>query len=90
MSDELVSNEELHKIKSRCDAATPGPWISFLEDRDHLSGESFIARGANRVEADLYLSGATDSDIDFIAHARQDIPLLLGEIERLKSLPGEK
>jgi hypothetical protein len=34
---------------------------------------------------DIELSGATIADQDFIAHARQDIPLLLAEIVRLKS-----
>jgi hypothetical protein len=39
--------------------------------------------GENRGE-DLYLTGGTNADLDFIAHARQDIPRLLEEIERLK------
>jgi hypothetical protein len=32
------------------------------------------------------LDGATNADIDFIANARQDIPFLIGEIERLVDL----
>lgn len=35
---------------------------------------------------DIELIGATIADQDFIAHARQDIPLLLSEIKRLKEL----
>ena len=73
----------LDEIRKRCNAATKGPWISYLERRDNLSGESFIARGVNRSEDDLYLHGGTDADIEFIAHARQDIPILMDEIERL-------
>lgn len=90
MHDESVSREQLDEIRKRCEAATPGPWVSYLEDRDQLSGESFIARGANPAEEDLYLSGATDHDIEFIAHARQDIPVLLAEIERLRMLLDKK
>jgi hypothetical protein len=41
--------------------------------------------GENRGE-DLYLTGGTNADLDFIAHARQDIPRLLEEIERLKKI----
>ena len=35
---------------------------------------------------DIELSGATKADQDFIAHARQDVPRLLDEIERLRGL----
>jgi hypothetical protein len=34
--------------------------------------------------ADIEMSGATIADRDFIAHARQDIPRLLDEIENLR------
>lgn len=44
--------------------------------------------GFNRGE-DIELSGATISDYDFIASARQDVPNLIDEILRLKNLLGE-
>ncbi len=77
---------ELGKIRKRCDEATPGPWRSFVEGRDHTSGSSFIMTGdgANR-GSDIELYGATTADQDFIAHARQDIPRLLDEIARLRA-----
>lgn len=81
-----LPNELLEEIRKRCDAATPGPWISFVEGRDHTSGDSVIVRGIDGSEPDLYLTGATIFDQDFIAHARQDIPLLLSEINRLSEL----
>jgi hypothetical protein len=34
---------------------------------------------------DIYLTGATADDQEFIAHARQDIALLIDEIERLRA-----
>jgi hypothetical protein len=83
---ELLSAEYLNEIRDRCNAATSSPWISFIEGRDHTSGESVIARGVNSSEDDLYLIGATMADQDFIAHARQDIPKLLEEISRLRAL----
>lgn len=80
-----ISILELDGIRQRCDAATPGPWKSFVEGRDHTSGSSFIMTGdgANR-GSDIELYGATTADQDFIAHAREDIPRLLDEIARLR------
>jgi hypothetical protein len=63
------------------DQDAPGPWKSFVESREKISGSSFIMTGGE----DLYLSGATEDDQDFIASAHQDIPRLLAEIERLKT-----
>ncbi len=80
----LLTPIELKQIRYRCETTTPGPWISYIEGQDHTSGSSFIMTGEGELRGeDIELSGATDSDQDFIAHARQDIPLLLKEIERL-------
>jgi hypothetical protein len=63
----------LDEIRARCDAATPGPWRASLDDRDHQGGVDFIRTDG----ADIFLSGFTIADYDFIAHARRDIELLL-------------
>jgi len=86
MNIEFLSNDYLMEVKKRVDAATPGPWTSFIEGRDHLGGDSFIRLSMNDSIDDLYLHGGSIADQDFIAHARQDIPLLLGEIERMRKL----
>ncbi|WP_322419203.1 hypothetical protein [Mesorhizobium huakuii] len=78
---------ELEMIKNRCAQATPWPWSSFVEGRDHTSGSNFIMTGHGG--EDFELSGGTVADQDFIAHARQDIPRLLAEIERLRRNAGE-
>jgi hypothetical protein len=82
-----MNEETLKEIEERCNQAQSGPWKSYIEGRDHESGSSFImvGEGDNRKE-DIELSGATDADQDFIAHARQDIPLLMEEIKRLRNL----
>jgi hypothetical protein len=72
-------------MRERCAAATPGPWKSYIEGRDHTSGSSFIMTSG----ADLELTGATDTDYDFIAHARQDLPRLLEEVQRLRQRIAE-
>lgn len=81
--DEMpLTDTELSEIKQRCANATAGPWKSYIEIRDQIVGSNFIMTGGE----DMYLSGATIADHDFIAHARQDIPRLLAEIERLKKV----
>jgi hypothetical protein len=82
-----ISDEELEEIRLRCEAATPGPWTSYIEGRDHSSGSNFIMTGSGRDRGnDIELTGSTDADQDFIAHARQDIPILLAEVKRLRAL----
>lgn len=74
--------KELNLIKMRCKKTTEGPWISYVEGRDHTSGSNFIMTNGEDIE----LFGASIDDQDFIAHSKQDIPKLLEEIERLKLL----
>jgi hypothetical protein len=82
---ESLSNEYLADVRRRWEAATKGIWVSHVEGRDHTSGATFILRSQEGIrEEDLYLTGGTIEDHDFIANAKQDIPLLLDEIERLK------
>lgn len=71
-----ITEQEVRDIMSRCNAASPGPWRSFVEGRDHSAGSSFIQTGAEDIE----LSGATIPDQDFIAAARQDIPKLVAAL----------
>ena len=83
----VLTDKKIAEIRERCEAASPGPWISYIEGRDHTSGSDFImiGEGGNRSE-DIELTGATKADQDFIAHARQDVPTLIAEIERLKNI----
>jgi len=78
-----ISAEELGEIERRCADATPGPWKSYVEGRDRESGSSFIQTTGGE---DIYLSGATVADQDFMASARQDIPRLIAEIRALRAL----
>lgn len=83
----VMNDEVLKEIEERCNAATLGPWVSCVEGRDHDSGSNFIMTGTGAARGkDIELTGATIADQDFIAHAREDIPQLLAEIRRLKSM----
>ena len=78
-------------MRTRCAAATPGPWKAYIEGRDHQSGSSFIMTGEGSTRGeDIELTGATHADYDFIAHARQDVPRLLAEIARLRRVLRER
>ena len=87
-----MTDQDLKDIEDRCNAATKGPWVSFVEGRSHESGASFIMTGIKEGDdiwgktrgEDIYLTGATDADQNFIAHARQDIPKLIQAIRKLR------
>lgn len=82
-----LSERELDEIRTRVERATPGPWRAWIEGRDHTSGSSFIMTGCEGARGeDIELTGASESDFDFIANAREDVPKLLAEIERLRAL----
>jgi hypothetical protein len=77
-----LTEDDLAEMRLRCEQATPGPWKSYIEGREEMSGSDFIMTGAE----DIYLTGATKADQDFIAHARQDIPRFISEVQRLRKL----
>ena len=86
-----LTEDELDAMQRRCDAATASPWWAWVEGRDGLSGDTFVGMGGDPQLKDLYLShgsgegNVSEADVDFIAHARQDIPALLAEVRRLRS-----
>lgn len=81
MEDSLNLEKRLVELESLWKLTTKGPWKSWIEDRDHLSGESFIMTGGD----DIYLTGASDSDQDFIALAHELVPVLIAELRELKT-----
>ena len=88
MPNEYLTIAELEVIRARCSAASPGPWRSFIEGRDHTSGSDFIAVGEGAERKDIELTGATVYDQDFIASSRTDIILLLDEVVKLRKEVG--
>jgi hypothetical protein len=89
-----MTQKALSDIEKRIQNAQNGQWFAIIEGRNQTSGSSFIMTGVENIDdirnpnrgEDIYLTGAADADMDFIAHARQDIPLLLAEIKRLNFL----
>lgn len=90
-----IAEAELVEIEQRAHAASPAPWEAFIEARDHTAGDDFIRIGGfDDAQPDMYIQhylGANSvrvpaADLDFIAHARQDVPRLVAEIRRLRAV----
>lgn len=90
-----MDDQRLGELERLERAATPAPWVSMIEGRDHLSGDDFIQAPGDD-DPDIYVAirvsdsfhPAAAADQDFIAAARNAIPDLLAEIRRLRKGPG--
>jgi len=86
-----MTPEKRDELRRLCDdpALTPGPWESVAsEDRDHMSWvrDPSMPQGADSIA----LVGASELEteqaiVDFIASAREALPALLDEVERLQA-----
>jgi hypothetical protein len=74
-----VDSDRLEEIRQRADDATPGPW-SVYEMRH---GATYITRPDLVGIAREWAMFWQPADGEFIAHARQDVPALLAERDRL-------
>lgn len=73
-----ITDAELTQMKERAEKATAGPWVTYYE--------SLVkSKEGDKVVADTWrvVNGANDAR--FIAHAREDVPRLVAEVERLQS-----
>jgi len=66
---------DLDVIKARCNAATSLPWTAQLYDGDWWEIKP-VAMGQD-------YGICEQPDAEFIAHAREDIPALIAEVEQL-------
>ena len=73
-----ISPAELDEIEKVAAKASPGPWRAFIEETQPIGGCSVIWPGDE--EGDIYVWLGDDiapaADIEFIAHAREDVPRL--------------
>jgi hypothetical protein len=78
-----ISDEQLDAISERATAASPGPWI--VEDAPDLN--RWVTSDHGTLEANFgYIGNGNRDDAQFVAHAREDIPLLLAEVDRLRAV----
>jgi hypothetical protein len=72
-------SDRMSAIRKRCDRATAGPWKHDL-DKD-TRDMPFVYTPTAPFLVDINIG--TPDDAAFIAHAREDIPWLLSELDRL-------
>jgi len=95
----MMNKEQLETIKERANKATEGPWKIFEDsevkggcqigtawDHPQAKGPFGIVNLATSVTGGeikncVYIQG---DNARFIAHARQDVPALIAEVERLR------
>lgn len=92
-----MTAERIAQIRARADAATRGPWHVQLTAETYIDRPSRYpiyseVRGVVDVaEGDTYVAQTkrgneqARADAEFIAHAREDVAVLLAEIERLRA-----
>lgn len=81
-----MKTEQLEAIRIRADKASKGPWEwdeDYLTFRKHGMLEPVIWAGRH---GNIIME---EADADFIANAREDIPALLAEVERLRKINEE-
>lgn len=78
----MLTNERIAEIRERESKATKGPWEQF----NYISYPGGLHRVRSRFDPSVTICECRRDyghDAAFIAHARQDVPDLLAEVERL-------
>ena len=77
-AEPVLDTHELAAIKRRCKEATLGPWDA--------NGPMITSDATDQMLVSVERYPGWEWDAEFIASAREDIPRLLEEIERLHEL----
>ena len=73
---------DLDAIKARAEAATAGPWEADDSDADGVNVGWYVWSDFDETTVAPHLD---HDDAEFIAHAREDVPALIAEVERLRA-----
>lgn len=78
---------DIDAIRARAEAATLGPWFQGREGHRYESERDVYSHREPEVNEshDIASSVWSSADAEFIAHAREDVPALLDEVERLRT-----
>lgn len=85
MSEETVTGDaraealDVDAIEARYEATTPGAWDYITQGIVGLRSQS----SEDAVSHPLFQAYKSEEDGVFVAHAHQDVPALIGEVERL-------
>jgi hypothetical protein len=83
-----MSELDLDAIEARAAAATPAPWS---RGGNADPGEVIYGEGGTLISVGWEGDGGVirpETDGEFIAHARQDVPALVAEVRRLREALG--
>lgn len=86
-----MTQEQLDAIQERVDAATPGPWAVDSDDPAYIiypekgGWDGLVIAHVAEQDGALF---PVEHNGALIAHAREDIPALLAEVERLRAQPA--
>ena len=80
-----LERTQIIKMLELASRASADLWHSYVAGRDHVSGSNFIATGGDARGSTIELQGASVPDQDLIAHARNWVPEVAGELLRLDS-----
>ena len=76
-----MKTEQLEAIRKRANKASAGDWYAEI----NTFGNDFDVHLTNiKVQPGIASEVFSEADADFIASAREDIPALLAEVERLQ------
>src|SRR5271166_4910266 len=83
----LSSELRLKEIRERAEAATSGPWVAEISPDGTVAMVDHATLRSDEVDEPLMIAacdvaGNLENDAAFIAHAREDIPFLLSELDR--------
>jgi hypothetical protein len=84
----MLTDAELEVIEKRAAEATPGPWRAGTHDKIRLwvpYPDGPAGWASERCLAIMNEHFSFDADIQFIAHAREDVPALVAEVRRLRA-----
>ena len=82
---------DIDEIKARLTAATPGPYL--VETGEYSGANWLLATGTGRNGKNYFITtkhrrsdelSDSAADAEFFAHAREDVPALVGEVEQLR------
>lgn len=79
-----MTDAEIREALARAERATPGPWRT-MTDGD---GNTAIIQ-TNHITRDVWQIPRSDEDLEFIAHARTDVPRLAADLLAARAERGE-
>src|SRR5699024_6168576 len=84
MGRSVMTELDLDAIQARANAATDGPWERYGDGSHEVYCAATFEDTAYE-PPDVTYGSDRPADAEFIAHARQDIPMLVAEVERLRA-----